>query len=112
MFGKRHMSGKTHLDHRITRTPLGSCCHSHRESERCQRKLELANRLITALASEGERWASTVEQLRKVRRGDSKQWRLAGACSWSHKGLCCSSDVCIVTGDVINTFGCDLCAGL
>ncbi|KAJ9515913.1 hypothetical protein QJQ45_016901, partial [Haematococcus lacustris] len=36
-----------------------------RESERCQRKLELANRLITALASEGERWAMTVEQLRK-----------------------------------------------
>jgi len=31
-----------------------------RESERCQRKLELANRLITALASEGERWALTV----------------------------------------------------
>lgn len=36
-----------------------------RESERCQRKLELANRLINALASEGERWALTVEQLRK-----------------------------------------------
>ena len=36
-----------------------------RESERCQRKLGLANRLITALASEGERWALTVEQLRK-----------------------------------------------
>ncbi len=36
-----------------------------REAERCQRKLELANRLINALASEGERWALTVEQLRK-----------------------------------------------
>ncbi len=36
-----------------------------RESARCQRKLELANRLINALASEGERWALTVESLRK-----------------------------------------------
>ena len=36
-----------------------------KEAARCQRKLELANRLITALASEGERWALTVEQLRK-----------------------------------------------
>ncbi|KIY98975.1 dynein heavy chain, partial [Monoraphidium neglectum] len=35
-----------------------------RESERCQLKLQLANRLINALASEGERWARTVEQLR------------------------------------------------
>ncbi|KAK9817742.1 hypothetical protein WJX72_001478 [[Myrmecia] bisecta] len=35
------------------------------ESERCQRKLNLANRLINALASEGERWAQTVQQLRK-----------------------------------------------
>eukprot|EP00891_Asterochloris_glomerata_P001316 jgi/Astpho2/1316/Aster-06188 len=35
------------------------------ESERCQRKLGLANRLIAALASEGERWAQTVQQLRK-----------------------------------------------
>jgi dynein heavy chain, axonemal len=34
------------------------------EQERCDRKLSLANRLITALASEGERWASTVEQLK------------------------------------------------
>ncbi|EFN60095.1 hypothetical protein CHLNCDRAFT_133411 [Chlorella variabilis] len=34
------------------------------QSEACQRKLDLANRLITALASEGGRWASTVEQLR------------------------------------------------
>ena len=35
------------------------------ESERCQRKLGLANRLIAALASEGDRWALTVQQLRK-----------------------------------------------
>ncbi|KAK9867723.1 hypothetical protein WJX84_004647 [Apatococcus fuscideae] len=35
------------------------------ESERCQLKLSLANRLITALASEGQRWAETVQQLRK-----------------------------------------------
>jgi hypothetical protein len=53
-----------------------------RESERCQRKLELANRLITALASEGERWAMTVEQLRKdyeVRmRGRREYWRFFG----------------------------------
>ena len=35
-----------------------------RESERCQLKLTLANRLIAALASEGERWARTAEQLR------------------------------------------------
>ncbi|MEW5298846.1 MAG: hypothetical protein WDW36_001923 [Sanguina aurantia] len=35
------------------------------QSERCRRKLELANRLITALASEGERWALTVQQLGK-----------------------------------------------
>ncbi|KAI8464229.1 MAG: flagellar alpha dynein [Monoraphidium minutum] len=35
-----------------------------REAERCQLKLQLANRLINALASEGERWARTVEQLR------------------------------------------------
>ncbi|GBF93145.1 dynein alpha flagellar outer arm [Raphidocelis subcapitata] len=35
-----------------------------RESERCQLKLQLANRLISALASEGERWARTAEQLR------------------------------------------------
>ena len=35
------------------------------ESARCARKLELANRLITALASEGERWAMTVQQLGK-----------------------------------------------
>lgn len=34
------------------------------ESERCERKLSLANRLITALASEGERWAVTVDQLK------------------------------------------------
>jgi dynein heavy chain, axonemal len=33
------------------------------EQERCDLKLSLANRLITALASEGERWASTVKQL-------------------------------------------------
>eukprot|EP00877_Chromochloris_zofingiensis_P015255 jgi/Chrzof1/9984/Cz04g22250.t1 len=36
-----------------------------KESERCQLKLQLANRLISALASEGERWARTVEQLRQ-----------------------------------------------
>lgn len=35
------------------------------ESEHCQRKLDLANRLINALASEGERWAVTVEQLKE-----------------------------------------------
>ena len=35
-----------------------------KEQERCDLKLSLANRLITALASEGERWASTVEQLK------------------------------------------------
>eukprot|EP00878_Enallax_costatus_P020623 GHUV01021808.1.p1 GENE.GHUV01021808.1~~GHUV01021808.1.p1 ORF type:complete len:1441 (+),score=543.76 GHUV01021808.1:4290-8612(+) len=35
-----------------------------KESERCQLKLQLANRLINALASEGERWAKTVETLR------------------------------------------------
>jgi dynein heavy chain, axonemal len=35
-----------------------------KEQERCDRKLDLANRLITALASEGERWAATVEQLK------------------------------------------------
>lgn len=35
------------------------------ESERCQCKLGLANRLIAALASEGDRWALTVQQLRK-----------------------------------------------
>ncbi len=35
------------------------------ESERCQGKLGLANRLIAALASEGDRWALTVQQLRK-----------------------------------------------
>uniref|UniRef100_A0A061RCW1 Flagellar alpha dynein n=1 Tax=Tetraselmis sp. GSL018 TaxID=582737 RepID=A0A061RCW1_9CHLO len=34
------------------------------EKERCERKLNLANRLITALASEGERWAITVDQLK------------------------------------------------
>lgn len=34
------------------------------EQERCDLKLSLANRLITALASEGERWACTVEQLK------------------------------------------------
>ncbi|CAD7704939.1 unnamed protein product [Ostreobium quekettii] len=42
-------------------------------SEKCQTKLDLANRLINALASEGERWAQTVEQLRvdyKVLTGD------------------------------------------
>ena len=33
------------------------------EQQRCDRKLSLANRLISALASEGERWAATVEQL-------------------------------------------------
>lgn len=35
------------------------------QAEACQRKLDLANRLIAALASEGGRWASTVEQLRR-----------------------------------------------
>ena len=35
-----------------------------KEQEHCDRKLSYANRLITALASEGERWASTVEQLK------------------------------------------------
>lgn len=35
------------------------------ESEDCQRRLGLANRLITALASEGERWELTVAQLEK-----------------------------------------------
>lgn len=34
------------------------------EQERCDRKLSFANRLITALASEGERWALTVEALK------------------------------------------------
>ncbi|KAI3429649.1 hypothetical protein D9Q98_005734 [Chlorella vulgaris] len=34
------------------------------QSEACQRRLDLANRLIAALASEGGRWAATVEQLR------------------------------------------------
>ena len=34
------------------------------EQERCDLKLSLANRLITALSSEGERWAATVEQLK------------------------------------------------
>lgn len=34
------------------------------ESERCQRKLGLANRLINALASEGARWVETVKQYR------------------------------------------------
>ena len=34
------------------------------EQQRCDLKLSLANRLITALASEGERWASTVTQLK------------------------------------------------
>ena len=34
------------------------------ESERCERKLNLANRLISALASEGERWAITVDKLK------------------------------------------------
>ena len=34
------------------------------EQQRCDRKLSLANRLISALASEGERWARTVEQLK------------------------------------------------
>ncbi|GAB4813657.1 hypothetical protein N2152v2_000703 [Parachlorella kessleri] len=33
------------------------------ELESCQRRLGLANRLITALASEGERWQATVGQL-------------------------------------------------
>lgn len=33
------------------------------EQERCDRKLDLANRLITALSSEGERWAATVDQV-------------------------------------------------
>ena len=35
------------------------------ELEACQRRLGLANRLITALASEGERWEATVLQLEK-----------------------------------------------
>ena len=35
------------------------------ESERCQRKLGLANRLIRALASEGERWAQSLSQMKK-----------------------------------------------
>jgi dynein heavy chain len=35
------------------------------EQERCDLKLSLANRLITALASEGERWAATVTQLKQ-----------------------------------------------
>jgi dynein heavy chain len=34
------------------------------EAERCQRRLALANRLIAALASEGERWARTADSLR------------------------------------------------
>ena len=34
------------------------------EQERCQLKLNLANRLISALASEGERWKLTIQQLR------------------------------------------------
>jgi dynein heavy chain, axonemal len=33
------------------------------EQERCDRKLDLANRLINALSSEGERWAATVGQV-------------------------------------------------
>lgn len=36
-----------------------------KEQERCDLKLSLANRLITALASEGERWATTVEQMKR-----------------------------------------------
>ena len=34
------------------------------ESEHCQMKLDLANRLINALGSEGDRWAANTEQLR------------------------------------------------
>ena len=48
------------------------------ELESCQRRLGLANRLITALASEGERWQATVGQLEQeykvlsLRRGNVK----------------------------------------
>ena len=36
------------------------------ESELCQKKLDLANRLINALGSEGDRWALNIEQLRSA----------------------------------------------
>lgn len=35
------------------------------EAEACQRRLGLANRLIVALASEGERWEASAAQLEK-----------------------------------------------
>lgn len=35
------------------------------ESERCQKKLSLANRLIRALASEGERWAASLQTMKR-----------------------------------------------
>jgi dynein heavy chain len=35
------------------------------ELEACQRRLGLANRLIAALASEGERWEATMAKLEK-----------------------------------------------
>lgn len=42
------------------------------ELENCQRRLGLANRLIAALASEGERWEATVQQLEKDYKVGSK----------------------------------------
>jgi hypothetical protein len=53
-----HTHTRTHTRHMQVATEDKEA--AIRESERCQRKLELANRLITALASEGERWALTV----------------------------------------------------
>jgi dynein heavy chain, axonemal len=69
------------------------------EQERCDLKLSLANRLITALASEGERWALTVQQLKcdyEVLTGDM----LLAAAFVSYAGPFTS----IFRNDLINAF--------
>ena len=60
------------------------------ESERCQRKLGLANRLIAALASEGDRWALTVQQLRKDYQVSSLtlHWMRRRVASRTHRSYC------------------------
>ena len=43
------------------------------EAEKCQRKLDLAQRLMRSLGSEGTRWAQTIDELKeqvRKRRGE------------------------------------------
>ena len=71
-------NGSTHRTPCIALQALAEKNSAIAESERCQLKLSLANRLITALASEGQRWAETVQQLRKDYQVYSQTTRLHG----------------------------------